>query len=97
MQADLCPAPLDFRDWVAWQEQRLAGPEGERLWSYWLERLAGIEREEMFRVFNMGIGYAIVVNPYFADAISRRLAGHRIEAWVIGEVIDGERGVEYVA
>ncbi|HEX6863967.1 MAG TPA: amino acid adenylation domain-containing protein, partial [Thermoanaerobaculia bacterium] len=41
MQADLGPAPLDFRDWVAWQEQRLAGPEGERLWSYWLERLAG--------------------------------------------------------
>ncbi|HVG10832.1 MAG TPA: non-ribosomal peptide synthase/polyketide synthase, partial [Thermoanaerobaculia bacterium] len=37
----LGPAPFDFRDWVAWQEERLAGAEGERLWGYWLERLAG--------------------------------------------------------
>ncbi|HWN45428.1 MAG TPA: amino acid adenylation domain-containing protein, partial [Thermoanaerobaculia bacterium] len=41
IQAALGPPPLDFRDWVSWQEERLAGPEGERLWGYWLEQLAG--------------------------------------------------------
>ena len=81
-------------------------PEGVRLvidrctWKVpacyaWLERLGGLDREEMFRTFNMGIGYAVIVNPYFADAIRRRLAGQRVESWVIGEVTAGERGVAY--
>ncbi|HEX8087809.1 MAG TPA: amino acid adenylation domain-containing protein, partial [Blastocatellia bacterium] len=36
-------APLDFRyaDYVRWQEEMLAGAEGERLWAYWQEQLAG--------------------------------------------------------
>ncbi len=39
--AILEPLPLDFRDHAAWQEDLLAGSEGARLWSYWLERLRG--------------------------------------------------------
>jgi amino acid adenylation domain-containing protein len=31
------PRPTDF---VRWQEERLAGEEGERLWAYWSRRLA---------------------------------------------------------
>ena len=31
-----------YADFVAWQAGLLAGPEGERLWSYWRERLAGL-------------------------------------------------------
>jgi amino acid adenylation domain-containing protein len=30
-----------YADHVAWQEARIAGPEGERLGAYWRERLAG--------------------------------------------------------
>jgi amino acid adenylation domain-containing protein len=30
-----------FSDFVRWQEEQLAGAEGERLWAYWRERLAG--------------------------------------------------------
>ncbi|HZF13213.1 MAG TPA: condensation domain-containing protein, partial [Thermoanaerobaculia bacterium] len=37
----LAPLAVDFRDYVAWQEARLAGPEAHPLWVYWLERLAG--------------------------------------------------------
>ncbi len=33
--------PLRYTDAVAWQRERLAGPEGERLWTWWQERLAG--------------------------------------------------------
>ncbi|HEY2292039.1 MAG TPA: amino acid adenylation domain-containing protein, partial [Thermoanaerobaculia bacterium] len=36
------PAPgLLFTDAVRWQEEMLAGPEGERLWDYWRSRLGG--------------------------------------------------------
>jgi amino acid adenylation domain-containing protein/non-ribosomal peptide synthase protein (TIGR01720 family) len=36
-------APLDFQyaDYVRWQEETLAGAEGERLWAYWQEQLSG--------------------------------------------------------
>ncbi len=30
-----------YGDYVRWQRERLAGAEGERLWAYWRERLAG--------------------------------------------------------
>jgi amino acid adenylation domain-containing protein len=33
--------PLTFVDFVRWHEELLAGPEGERLWSYWKQELAG--------------------------------------------------------
>ncbi len=62
----------------------------------WLQDLGRIETDEMYRVFNMGIGYTLIVNPYFADSIQRQLAKHRIETWIIGEVTEGPRGVDFV-
>jgi amino acid adenylation domain-containing protein len=38
--AGLARPTHDYTDYVAWQETMLAGPEGERLWSYWREKLA---------------------------------------------------------
>ncbi len=36
------PAPArQYRDFVAWQADLLAGPEGQRLWEYWERQLAG--------------------------------------------------------
>jgi acyl-CoA synthetase (AMP-forming)/AMP-acid ligase II/acyl carrier protein len=32
---------LQFRDYVAWERETLAGIEGERLWDFWREQLAG--------------------------------------------------------
>ncbi len=37
--AVLEPPVLRYGDYVRWQEELLAGPRGERLWSYWRERL----------------------------------------------------------
>ena len=45
----------------------------------------------MFRVFNMGIGLALIVNPYYAESIARQFAAHRIGSRVIGEIHSGER------
>jgi phosphoribosylformylglycinamidine cyclo-ligase len=63
----------------------------------WLERLGSIEQAEMDHVFNMGIGLIVVVAEHFADAIVRRLTSRRVEvpAWIIGEVIAGERNVSW--
>jgi amino acid adenylation domain-containing protein len=37
----LSPPAVRYSDFVRWQEEQLHGPEGERLWAYWRERLAG--------------------------------------------------------
>ena len=50
----------------------------------------------MFRVFNMGIGFVVIVSRYYADSIQRQLDEARVKTWVIGEVREGEPGVEFV-
>ncbi len=39
--ATLPPLTYHYRDFVKWQAELLASPEGERLWKYWRERLSG--------------------------------------------------------
>jgi condensation domain-containing protein len=41
VQAHLPPLDLQYTDYVRWQAELLAGPEGERLWTYWRSQLAG--------------------------------------------------------
>jgi phosphoribosylformylglycinamidine cyclo-ligase len=55
----------------------------------WLQQLGGVETTEMFRVFNMGIGLAMIVSPYYAESIRRILTKNRLENWVIGSVAEG--------
>ena len=62
----------------------------------WLQELGGIEREEMHHVFNMGIGFTLIVRPQFADAVQEDLRREGSPNWVIGEMLTGECGVEYV-
>ena len=52
----------------------------------WLQKAGNVKTEEMFRVFNMGIGLALIVSPFYAESIRRMLAQHGHESWVIGEV-----------
>ncbi len=54
-----------------------------------LQRRGQIEEQEMFKVFNMGIGYAMVVRPHFADSILYQLDRLGQEVWVIGKIIRG--------
>ena len=37
----LPPLPAEYVNYVRWQAEMLAGPEGERLWDYWRNELAG--------------------------------------------------------
>ena len=47
----------------------------------------------MYRVFNMGIGIALIVSPYYADSIQRSLDQIGLENWVIGKAVEGEKSV----
>lgn len=61
----------------------------------WLQRLGEIDADEMDRVFNMGLGLALVVSPYFADSIRHQLDDCGLGNWLIGEVIAGESGAAW--
>ena len=60
----------------------------------WLQALGQVSDDEMFRVFNMGIGLVMIVADYFAEAIVRSLRRRaEVPSWIIGEVVPGERNV----
>jgi phosphoribosylformylglycinamidine cyclo-ligase len=63
----------------------------------WLQRLGNIDPDEMDRVFNQGIGFVMIVSAYYAESIQRQLCEDRVPTFVIGEVREGEPGVEFVA
>src|SRR5271170_4993153 len=46
----------------------------------WLQRLGDIEQAEMDVVFNLGIGYVMIVSRFYAESIQRRLAEDRVKA-----------------
>lgn len=50
---------------------------------------------EMRKVFNMGIGLAVVVRPRKASACIAAAAAEGDQAWVIGSIGEGKRGVKY--
>lgn len=61
-----------------------------------LQAHGGVAESEMWDVFNMGVGYVLIVRPTFADAIVERLRRLGEVAWVAGEVIRGTGQVRLV-
>jgi phosphoribosylformylglycinamidine cyclo-ligase len=59
----------------------------------WLQRVGRIDREEMYRTFNCGIGMIAIVPAQSADAAVALLNAHGETASLIGEVCHGSRGV----
>ena len=61
-----------------------------------LIREAGrVEEAEMFRTFNMGVGFVIIVAPETLPQAIDRLTSHGLTTWVIGEITPGPRAVQY--
>lgn len=52
-----------------------------------LQEEGGIPAEEMYNVFNMGIGMVVAVDPQDADKAVQLLRGHGVEASKIGHII----------
>ena len=59
-----------------------------------LAKEGSIEEQMMYNTFNMGIGMVLAVDPEDVDATLAALAKTGDQAWLIGEVTDGEKGVE---
>jgi phosphoribosylformylglycinamidine cyclo-ligase len=62
-----------------------------------LERHGRVERDEMLRVFNMGVGMVLIVGASAAERIGARLRRAKQRFFTIGRVRAGGRGVDYVA
>ena len=46
-----------------------------------------VKEEEMRRVFNLGIGYCLIVPPEVEVDTQLRITGHGYKSWTIGEVV----------
>jgi phosphoribosylformylglycinamidine cyclo-ligase len=55
----------------------------------WIAKLGDIASTEMEHVFNMGVGFVLVVRPYFATNIQQMIQALGYECWSIGEAIEG--------
>lgn len=62
----------------------------------WLQRQGGVEEDEMRRVFNLGVGFVLVVAKRRAAAVLAALQARHIRAWRVGEVIDAAGGPDVV-
>lgn len=54
-----------------------------------LQRAGGVERHEMFRTFNMGVGMVVIAADASAEDLIAAGAAHGIRAWRMGDVAPG--------
>ncbi len=59
---------------------------------HWLQQTGGVERMEMLRTFNCGIGLALIVEATVADEVCDHFATHDLGCRVIGEVVPATEG-----
>ena len=71
-------AVIDLASWEVPDVFRVLGEAG------------GVERDEMLRVFNMGVGMIAVVRPEDASGVLESLDQSDSPAWIMGEVEAGE-------
>jgi len=82
----ILPAGLGVRiDSTAWERPAIFNL---------LQRLGEVDWPEMYRTFNMGIGYVLVVSKADEPSIRQTLDNLGEKSFVIGTVVEGE-GVEY--
>jgi phosphoribosylformylglycinamidine cyclo-ligase len=61
-----------------------------------LRDAGNVERDEMYRTFNMGIGMVLAVAEQEAEDILNRLNGLGEQAWIIGDITSCQEGYECV-
>ena len=63
----------------------------------WLQRTGPVTDDEMDRTFNRGVGMILVVPSAAADGILAFLRRRREAAYLIGDVVRGSEGVEFLS
>ena len=59
-----------------------------------LQKLGDIEERDIYNTFNMGIGMVLAVDAGIADAVIKYLNTETEQAYLIGEILEGESGVD---
>jgi len=62
----------------------------------YLQEKGGVSRDEMFRVFNMGVGYLLVVSSSIAGKVMRLVEENGGKAVMVGDVVSGDGHVELI-
>ncbi|HDO35828.1 MAG TPA: phosphoribosylformylglycinamidine cyclo-ligase [Nitrospirae bacterium] len=60
-----------------------------------IRRLGNISEKEMEKTFNLGIGYIIILSADEAERAVSVLKGPIYESFIIGDIKNGEKGIEY--
>jgi phosphoribosylformylglycinamidine cyclo-ligase len=58
-----------------------------------LQKLGDVPRDEMYRVFNMGVGMVALTSPKATGAVLKTLAKAGEKAWIAGRIVRGGNGV----
>jgi phosphoribosylformylglycinamidine cyclo-ligase len=58
-----------------------------------LKRVSGLDTDELYNTFNMGIGMMVVVDKQDAPKLIQALAQIGEKAKVIGDIVPGDKGV----
>ncbi|SFF43375.1 phosphoribosylformylglycinamidine cyclo-ligase [Fontimonas thermophila] len=61
----------------------------------WLQAQGDIDEDEMRRVFNCGLGFALVVPRLKADAALAQLKAAGTKPWILGEIVAGNQDVRF--
>jgi phosphoribosylformylglycinamidine cyclo-ligase len=61
-----------------------------------LRKTGDVPREEMYRVFNMGVGMVLIVAPATADAVLKTLRKAGEKPSIVGKVLKGAGEVRFV-
>jgi phosphoribosylformylglycinamidine cyclo-ligase len=61
-----------------------------------IRKIGDVPREEMLRAFNLGIGMVVITTPHSLQFLEDQLKYSRQEFYVIGEVVAGNRQVQFV-
>ena len=62
----------------------------------WLQEKGDVEQDEMWRVFNCGVGFIAIVPRLEADAALASLKKSKVKAFVMGEIVKGKQDVRFV-
>ncbi|HHY20024.1 MAG TPA: phosphoribosylformylglycinamidine cyclo-ligase, partial [Firmicutes bacterium] len=59
-----------------------------------LQEVGGITTDEMYNTFNMGVGMVVYLDAQDVERAQEILRNHQVESFVIGEIIEGKKGID---
>lgn len=62
----------------------------------WLAEKGNVNQNEMLNTFNLGVGFVVIIPPEDLESTISYFESHHIKANCIGEVIDGDRQINFI-